>query len=121
MESYMTLCFSIKHGDIGLFQYAMREICVILQALSARKPKYAREMLRQYHIFDTSSAHPDLQTAYLANALVNLCSLPHILYEIDLLLEQQNGEFKCFRTDRGSSLQESDYLFKLQALTADSL
>lgn len=85
------------------------------------KAKYAREMLRQMHILDTSSAHPLLQEAYISNALVNPRGLPHTFYEIDLLLEHQNGEFKRFRADRGSSLQESDYLFLLLALTADSL
>lgn len=40
---------------------------------------------------------------------------------MDLLLEHQNGEFKRFQADCGSSLQESNYLFKLHALTADPL
>lgn len=113
MEPYLTLCYSIKHGDIGLLRHAMREICVILQAPSACKPKYARAMLRQIHIFDTKASDPILQEAYLANALVNPRGLPHTFYEMDLLLEHQNGEFKRFRADRGSSLQESDELFRL--------
>lgn len=121
MEPYMTLCYSIKYGDVGLLRHAMREVCVILQAPSARKPKYAREMLRQLHIFDTEAADPQLQEAYLANALVNPRGLPQTFYEMDLLLEHQNGEFKRFRSDRGSSLQESDELFRVHALTVDSL
>lgn len=58
-------------------------------------------MLRQIHIFDTTAANPVLQNAYIANALVNLRGLPFTFYEMDLLLERQNGEFKRFRADRG--------------------
>ena len=121
MEPYMTLCYAIKHGDTGLLRHAMREVCLILQAPSASKPKYAREMMRQVHIFDTKAADPILQEAYLANSLVNLRGLPDSFYEMDLLLEHQNGEFKRFRTDRGSSLQESDEMFRLHALSVDTL
>lgn len=42
-------------------------------------------------------------------------------YKIDLLLEHQNGKFKRFQSDRGSSLQEFDELFCMHALTIDSL
>ena len=121
MEPYMTLCYAIKHGDTGLFCHAMREICVILQALVACKPKYARAMIKQLHIIDTKSAAPILQEAYLANALVNPCGLPHTFYEIDLLLEHQNGEFKRFRADKGSLLQETNKMFRLHALLVDTL
>lgn len=87
MEPYMTLSSSIKHGDIGLLRHAIREITVILQAPAAKKPKYARAMIRQIHIFDTKASDPQLQEAYLANALVNPHGLPHTFYRIDLLLE----------------------------------
>lgn len=60
MEPYTTLCYAIKHGDIGLLRHAIREICVILQAPAACKPKYARAMMRQLHIIDTKSADPIL-------------------------------------------------------------
>lgn len=46
MEPYMTFCYAIKNGDIGLLKHAMREVCIILQAPAASKPKYARAMLR---------------------------------------------------------------------------
>lgn len=121
MEPYMTISYAVKHGDIGLLRHAMREVCIILQAPSASKPKYARAMLRQLHIFDTDASTPQLQEAYLANSLVNPRGLPHTFYEIDLLLEHQNGEFKRFRTDRGSSLQETDQMFRQHALSVDAL
>lgn len=63
IEPDMTLCFSIKHGDIRLLRHAMREICIILQAPSAHKPRYACEVLRELHIFDTKAADPQLQEA----------------------------------------------------------
>lgn len=121
MEAYHTLCYAIKWGDIGLLRSAMREVTIILQAPSAKKPKYAREMLRQMHILDTTAADPILQEAYIANALVNPRGLPFTFYEMDLLLEHQNGEFKRFRSDRGSSLQETDEMFRLYALSVDAL
>lgn len=62
-----------------------------------------------------------MQEAYLANVLVNPRGLFHTFYEMDLLLEHQNGEFKKFRQDRGSSLQDSDEMFKLHALSVDAL
>lgn len=71
IEPYMTLCYAIKNVDIGFFKHAMREICIILQAPAALKPKYARAMLRQVHISNTKAADPILQKAYLANTLIN--------------------------------------------------
>lgn len=92
----MTLCHAIKMGDTGLLRHAMREVFIIFQALAASKPKYARAMLRQIHIINTKAANPILQEAYLANALVNPRGMSHTFYEMDLLLEHQNGEFKRF-------------------------
>lgn len=121
MEPYMTSAYVIKHGDVSLLWWAMQEMYKILQALSAQKLKYAKEILRQLHIFDIEAFHPQLQTAYLANALLNPCGLPYIFYEIDLLLEYQNREFKQFWSDDGSSLQETNHMFRLYALSADAL
>lgn len=117
----MSLCYAIKFGDMDLLCHTIREICIILQAPLPGKPKYARAMLRQIHVFDTEAADPILQEAYLANALVKLRKLPHTFYEMNLLLEHQNSEFKRFRADRGLSLQETDQMFWLYALSVDSL
>ena len=54
----------------------MQEVTIILQAPLAKKPKYAREMLCQMHILDTTAADTILQEAYIANALVNPRGLP---------------------------------------------
>lgn len=121
MEPYLTLCYSIKNGDIGLLRDALREVCIIFQASSANKPKYARETLHQLHIINTSAADMVLQKAYLANAIVNLQGKARCFYEMDLLLEHQNGAFKRFRSDQGSSLQETDPMFRLLTLTVDAL
>lgn len=86
-----------------------------------KSSKYAREMLCQMHILDTTAVDPVFQRAYIANALVNLRGLPFTFYEMDLLLEHQNKEFKRFRSDHGSSLQETDEMFKLYALSVDAL
>lgn len=92
----MTLCYAIKNGDTGFLKYALTEICIIFQLPVLGKPKYARAILRQIHIFDTKAADLVLQKAYLANALVNFKGQSNIFYEIDLLLEYQNREFKHF-------------------------
>ena len=60
VEPYMTLCYAIKNGNTGLLNHALREICIILQSPVLGKPKYARAMLRQVHIFDTKAADPVL-------------------------------------------------------------
>ena len=44
MEPYMALCYAIKNGDTGLLRYVIREICIIIQAPMAKKPKYAKAM-----------------------------------------------------------------------------
>ena len=99
----------------------MRELTIIIQALSVRKLKYAREMLRQIHILDTNTMDPIFWRAYIANTLVNPHSLPFMFYEMDLLLDYQNGEFKRFQSDHGLSLKETVEMFKLHTLLVDAL
>ena len=112
MEVYLTLCYSIKHGNVGPLQSAMREVCIILQAPAANKPTYVCKMLRQLHIIDTNLFNPILNQVFLANALVNPQGQKDLFYEVDLLLEHQNRKFKQFCLDRGSSLQETNEMFK---------
>lgn len=77
--------------------------------------------MRQLYIIDTKSADLILQEASLANTLVNFRGLLYIFYEMDLLLEYQNRELKCFRANRGLLLQETDEKFQLHALLVDAL
>ena len=121
VEAYLTLFYLIKHGDIGPLQAALWEVGVILQVPAVKKPKYAKEMLHQLYIFDITTANPLFQKVYLANTLMNLRSLLHIFYEIDLFLEHQNGEFKRFCQDRSFSLQDSEEMFRVHALSVDAL
>lgn len=46
MEAYLTLSWLIKFSDVGLLRDVLQEVMIILQAPSAKKPKYAGEMLR---------------------------------------------------------------------------
>ena len=94
METYLTLCYLIKWIDIGILRDIMKEITIILQAPSAKKPKYTREMLRQMHILDIITANLVLKNAYIATVLVKLQDLPYTFYKINLLLEYYNKEFK---------------------------
>lgn len=87
IEAYLTLCYSIKYGDISLLRGTMREVCIILQAPSANKPKYVREMLQQLHIIDITTSNPILQQAFLVNALVNPQGQKDSFYKVDLLFE----------------------------------
>lgn len=121
MELYITLCYAIKHSDIGLLYHAMRKVYLILQALSIFKPKYAHEMIKQVHIFNTKAADPIFQEIYLANFLVNLRRLLNLFYKMDLLLKYQNNKFKQFCIDCSSLLQKSDKIFQLYALSVDIL
>lgn len=54
----MSFCYIIKNNDIGLLKHVMREVYIIFQALAVSKPKYARIILRQIHIFDIKEADP---------------------------------------------------------------
>lgn len=94
MEVYLTLCYSIKYGEAGFFQGAMPEVCIILKASSVNESKYARKMLQQLHIMDTTVFDLNLQQTFLANALINLQGQKHSFYQRNLLLKHQKREFK---------------------------
>lgn len=121
MELYLTLCYSIKFGDIDFYHHVMIEIYIIIQVPLTAKSKYAHVILRQLHIFDINAADLVLQEAYLAKSLVNLVGEGNTFYKMDLLLKHPNGRFKQFCSDRRSSLQKSNNLFWLQILLVDSL
>ena len=121
VELYMTFCYVIKNGNTDFLKHTLRKVCIIFQSSVIGKPKYARAMLRQLHIFDTKSADPVLQEAYLTDSLINFKSQLRTFYKMDLLLEHQNGEFKWFQMDCESSFQETDNTFRLHALSVDTL
>lgn len=115
----MTLCYGIKNGDTGFLKYALREVCIIFQSPVVGKLKYIKIILKQVYSFDTKTADSVPQEAYLANAFVNPKGQPRTFYEMNLLLEYQNGEFKWFQIDYELSLQENDNMFRLHALLVD--
>ena len=92
-----------------------------MQASSACKLKYAYELFWQLHIINNIAAHPILQELYLANVLVNLRGSLHTFYKMDLFLEYQNSEFKLFKSNSGSSFQETNQMFRLHTLSVDTI
>lgn len=60
MKLYITLCYFIKHSNIDFLCHAIKKITIILQAPLIKKPKYARAMIRQLHIFDTKRSNSQL-------------------------------------------------------------
>lgn len=77
----------------------MREICITFQVIVILKPKYIYKMLKQMHIFDTKIIDLILQQTFLVNILVKLQSIGYTFYNIDLLLEYQNKEFKMIQNN----------------------
>lgn len=100
--------YAVKHSDIKFFFHAIREICIIFQALLAGKPKYAQKLLKQLHKIDTNAADPVLQEVHLVNKLVNSQDFPETFYNIGLLLKHQNGKFKRFQINQRWLLQKFD-------------
>lgn len=78
-------------------------------------------MLRQLHIFDIKAADPVLQKTYLANLFVNPKCQSKTFYEINLLLKYQNGKFKWFQMDCGSSLPKTNDMFQFHTLLVNTL
>lgn len=72
----------------------MQEICIILQAILASKPKYTLKMLRQVHIFNTKVADYQFPKIYLANILVNSEGFSYTFYKVNFLFEYQNDKLK---------------------------
>lgn len=68
-------------------------------------------MLRQVYIFNTKAANPNLQKAYLVNTLINFREKLRTFYKMNLLLEYQIKEYKYFKPNCDSFLQENDEMF----------
>lgn len=78
-------------------------------------------MSRQMCIFDMAVADLQLQEAYQASSLVNPQDVLHTFYKIYFLLEHQNSRFKCFQSNIGSWLQETNKMFCLYSFIVDLL
>lgn len=68
----MTLCYAIKHSNIGFLRHALWEVVVIFQSQAATKPKYTKVLLKQIYIINILVINPILLEVYLANAFVKL-------------------------------------------------
>lgn len=78
----------------------MQEICIILKATLASKPKYALKMLRQVYIFNTKVADYQFPKIYLTNTLVNSEGFFYTFYEVNFLFEYQNDKLKYFCSNK---------------------
>lgn len=121
IEQYITFCNTIKISDIGLFCNTIKEICIIFEVPAILKSKSIKAKVSQVYIINTNTIDPILQKAYLANILVNLKDMPQIFYEINFLLEDQNGKFKRFWANHCLFLWKINKIFQLYALLVDIL
>lgn len=57
MKAYLTHCYLIKWGNVGLLKNAFCEIAIILPTPAAKKLKYARKMPNPYprHYYSQSN------------------------------------------------------------------
>lgn len=63
--------YAIKMRNVNFLKNVIHKVTIILQFLSAKKPKYTREILWQMHIVNINAASPVLQNTYIVNVLVN--------------------------------------------------
>lgn len=54
----MTLCYIIKHNNIGLPCNVIKEVYIIMQVSITSKLKCAYTLLRQIYIIDTKTVNP---------------------------------------------------------------
>ena len=100
VESFMTLRYAIKHADIGILRFALRDTTMLFLSREARSPKYSRALLYTLHLVDSPAADKRLQDYVLANSLVNLQGKEDTNFELDRLLELHNGKLKKFQKER---------------------
>ena len=115
-ETYFTLKYAIKHGDIGLIERVIHRCCLYFNG--SNQSNYAFEMLNFQRLLVTEAASPELKQAILANSLVNLQGKGDTWFEIDLLNELLNLSLKEILWTRRNSTFSLDLLFQRCALTA---
>lgn len=57
IEVYFTLYYSIRRGNIGFLKKALYEITIIFNVPTAKKLKYAKKILCQIHILNTTTTN----------------------------------------------------------------
>lgn len=116
MEVYLTLKRAIKVADIGILRHVITRCCILFTG--SNKKNYSRLSLYMAWLTQTNAATHELQTAILANGLVNLRGCPDTWFEIDRLNEFFNLQMKNIMVSRRSSTLDPTALFQNTALTA---
>lgn len=116
MEIYKSLKFAIKLGDIGIIQRIFARCCLLFTG--SNKSRYAFLSLYMTWLTQTEAADPELQTAILANGLVNLRGTDDGWFEIDRLNEFFNLQMKTLMATRRTSTLDITTMFHRTALTA---
>lgn len=116
METYKSLKLSIKLGDIGIIRRILAQCCLLFSG--TKKTRYSFLSLYMTWLTQTEAADPELQTAILANGLVNLRGAEDGWFEIDRLNEFFNLHMKTLVATRRTSTQDINTMFRQTALTA---
>jgi hypothetical protein len=117
METYCTLKYAIKHGDLGLIQRIIPRCCFYFHG--SKSFNYAREMLEMQRLLCTKACSPELQRAILINSLINTRGKEDSFKEVDLDIEHHNGNLKEFLNSRRNGTVGVDALFKYAILCSD--
>ena len=115
METYKTLKYAIKHADVGLIKRALARCCVLFHG--SGQTKYAFLSLYMTWLTQTDAADKPLQSAILANGLVNLRGTKDGWFEMDRLNEFFNLQMKTLMATRRTSTIDCADLFRRTALT----
>ena len=94
METYCTLKYATKRGDVGLLQRVISRCCIYFHG--AKTFNYAREMLEMQRLLCTKACSPELRRAILVNSLINAQGKEDSFKEVDLDIEHHNGNLKEF-------------------------
>lgn len=116
METYKSLKLAIKLGDIGIIQRIFAQCCLLFPG--TKKTRYSFLSLYMTWLTQTKAADPELQTAILANGLVNLRGAEDGWFEIDRLNEFFNLHMKTLMSTRRTSNLDITTMFRRTALTA---
>jgi hypothetical protein len=117
METYCTLKYATKRGDVGLLQRVISRCCIYFHG--AKTFNYAREMLEMQRLLCTKACSPELRRAILVNSLINAQGKEDSFKEVDLDIEHHNGNLKEFLNSRRNGTVGVDTLFKYAILCSD--
>lgn len=115
-ETYKTLKYAIKLGDVGLIKRCITRCCLLFHG--SNQPKYAFLSLYMVWLTETKAADKPLKDAILANSLVNTRGARDSHYEMDRFNELLNLEFRSLVGLRRTSTSNVSDLFRRAALGA---